>query len=85
MAIVEKGHIEHTKPDERIGLPGAMPRKINVTMMGAGSGFTNSILKDVVLIPGSQGGELRLVDVDSKPARAQPQAHAKDPGSLRRG
>jgi alpha-galactosidase len=65
MAIVEKGHIEHTKPDERIGLPGAMPRKINVTMMGAGSGFTNSILKDVVLIPGSQGGELRLVDVDA--------------------
>jgi alpha-galactosidase len=41
-----------------------MPRRINVTMMGAGSGFTNSVLKDVVLIPGSLGGELRLVDID---------------------
>ncbi|RYG47067.1 alpha-glucosidase/alpha-galactosidase [bacterium] len=41
-----------------------MPRKINVTMMGAGSGFTNSVLKDVVLIPNNQGGELRLVDID---------------------
>lgn len=42
-----------------------MPRRINVTMMGAGSFFTNSVLKDVVLIPGSMGGELRLVDIDS--------------------
>lgn len=66
MAVESKGHIEHTKADQRPGLPGQMPRKINVTMMGAGSGFTNSILRDVVLIPGSQGGELRLVDVDAE-------------------
>jgi alpha-galactosidase len=46
------------------GLPGAMPRPLNVTMLGAGSFFTNSVLKDVLLIPGNQGGELRLVDVD---------------------
>ena len=43
-----------------------MPRKLNVTMIGAGSGFTNSILRDVVLIPGSLGGELRLVDIDAE-------------------
>jgi len=43
-----------------------MPRKLNVTMVGAGSGFTNSILRDVVLIPGSLGGELRLVDIDAE-------------------
>jgi len=43
-----------------------MSRKINVTMMGAGSFFTNSILKDVTLIPGSLGGELRLCDIDAK-------------------
>ncbi|HRI42557.1 MAG TPA: hypothetical protein PLL78_10925 [Fimbriimonadaceae bacterium] len=48
------------------GLPGELPRKINVTMIGAGSFFTNSILKDVVLIPGSPGGELRLVDIDAE-------------------
>ena len=70
MAIAEEmnadqGHIAHTKKDERRGLPGAMPRKINVTMMGAGSGFTNSVLKDVILIPESKGGELRLVDIDA--------------------
>lgn len=64
MADETKGHIEHSKQDERRGLPGSMRRKINVTMMGAGSGFTNSVLKDVVLIPGSLGGELRLIDID---------------------
>ncbi len=58
------GHAEHSKADTRLGLPGEMPRKINVTMMGAGSFFTNSILRDVILIPQSQGGELRLVDID---------------------
>jgi alpha-galactosidase len=64
MSAETKGHIEHSKQDSRRGLPGTMPRRINVTMMGAGSGFTNSVLKDVVLIPGSLGGELRLVDID---------------------
>ncbi|MBS1720213.1 MAG: alpha-glucosidase/alpha-galactosidase [Armatimonadetes bacterium] len=43
-----------------------MGRKINVTMMGAGSFFTASVLKDVLLIPGNLGGELRLVDVDGE-------------------
>src|ERR1700750_2114070 len=57
-------HLDHVLPDRRIGLPGEMRRKINVTMIGAGSFFTNSILKDVILIPGNQGGELRLVDID---------------------
>lgn len=66
MAVATQGHIEHTKDDTRLGLPGSMPRKINVTMMGAGSGFTNSILRDIVLIPNSLGGELRLVDVDAE-------------------
>lgn len=59
-------HLDHVKPDTRTGLPGEMPRKINVTMIGAGSFFTNSILKDVALIPGSKGGELRLVDIDAE-------------------
>lgn len=46
------------------GLAGAIERRLTVCMMGAGSFFTNSILRDVVLIPDSCGGELRLVDVD---------------------
>ena len=64
MAATTESHLDHTKPDERNGLPGAMPRKINVVMMGAGSGFTNSVLRDVVLIPDNLGGELRLCDID---------------------
>ena len=47
------------------GLPGAMPRPLKVAMIGAGSFFTNSVLKDVVLIPENAGGELRLVDIDA--------------------
>jgi len=66
MADETKGHIEHTQEDRRRGLPGRMSRKLNVLMMGAGSGFTNSVLKDVVLIPDSLGGELRLVDIDAE-------------------
>lgn len=46
------------------GLLGEMSRPINVVMLGAGSFFTTSILKDVLLIPGNAGGELRLVDID---------------------
>lgn len=61
-----EGHAAHTQADSRPGLPGAMPRKINVAMMGAGSFFTTSVLKDVVLIPGSLGGELRLIDIDGE-------------------
>lgn len=59
-----ESHADHVKPDLRTGLPGPMPRPINVVMIGAGSFFTYSILKDVLLIPGNQGGELRLVDID---------------------
>jgi alpha-galactosidase len=63
MASTES-HLDHSKADERFGLPGSMPRKINVLMMGAGSFFTNSVLRDVVLIPDNVGGELRLCDID---------------------
>ncbi len=59
-------HLDHVRPDEKLGLPGQMRRKINVMMIGAGSFFTTSVLKDVVLIPGNQGGELRLVDIDGE-------------------
>jgi alpha-galactosidase len=65
MAIAES-HVQHTKPVDELGLKGRMPRPINVAMIGAGSFFTNSILKDVLLIPNNEGGELRLVDIDSE-------------------
>jgi alpha-galactosidase len=65
MAIAES-HASHVKRAEGTGLPGSMRRPINVAMLGAGSFFTNSILKDVLLIPGNLGGELRLIDIDER-------------------
>ncbi len=63
MASTES-HADHSKTIDTLGLPGEMPRPINITMIGAGSFFTNSVLKDVILIPGHKGGELRLIDID---------------------
>jgi alpha-galactosidase len=66
MAVKSKGHSEHTQSSENaLGLPGAMPRRIKITMLGAGSGFTPRLMNDVILIPGNQGGEIALVDIDS--------------------
>lgn len=64
MSTVTESHADHVKPDSRTGLPGQMPRPIRIVMIGAGSFFTYSILKDILLIPDNKGGELRLVDID---------------------
>jgi alpha-galactosidase len=59
------GHSEHTKSaDNSGGLSGAMPRPLQITMMGAGSGFTPRLMNDIMRIPGSQGGRIGLVDID---------------------
>lgn len=63
MASTES-HADHSKTIDTLGLPGELPRPLNITMIGAGSFFTNSVLKDVILIPGHKGGELRLIDID---------------------
>ena len=55
---------DDTKNVDEIGMPGVMRRPLRITMMGAGSGFTEHLMKDVALIPGSQGGEIWLVDID---------------------
>ena len=60
----EKGHVAHTKSAESKGLPGQMRRPIKVTIMGAGSGFTPTLVRDILQIPGEQGGTIALVDVD---------------------
>lgn len=57
--------LEPTYLFKTAGLSGSMPKPIRVAMIGAGSFFTNSVLKDVLLIPENQGGELRLVDIDA--------------------
>jgi alpha-galactosidase len=59
------GHAAHTKAaDSQEGLRGKIERPINVTFLGAGSGFCPTLCKDVLLIPGAERGEFRLVDVD---------------------
>lgn len=73
-------HDQHSKPSEERGLAGVMPRPVKVVMMGAGAFFTSSVLKDVTLIPGVCGGELRLVDIDPVRLGTQPEAHAEDRG-----
>ncbi|MGZ6899473.1 MAG: alpha-glucosidase/alpha-galactosidase [Acidimicrobiia bacterium] len=59
------GHQAHIQAAERRGLPGAMPRPITVTMLGAGSMFTPELAKDLFLIPENAGGTIALVDIDA--------------------
>ncbi len=59
------GHAAHSKSAEAKGLAGTMRRPIKLTMMGAGSGFTPTLIRDVLQIPGSQGGTIALVDIDA--------------------
>jgi len=64
-AEAKQGHVAHTQSaDDQRGLPGPMPRPIKVVMMGAGSAFTPRLLSDVLQVPGGQGGEICLVDID---------------------
>ncbi len=61
------GHAAHTKvADSQEGLKGKITRPIHVTFLGAGSGFCPALCKDVLLIPGADRGEFRLVDVDGE-------------------
>ena len=60
------GHAEHTKEADLKGLYGEMRRPIKVTMIGAGSKFTAQLTKDIMRIPGNQGGEIGLVDIDTE-------------------
>jgi len=64
MNETSRGHAEHIQAAERRGLPGAMPRAVKVTMLGAGSMFTPELAKDLFLIPDDAGGTIALVDID---------------------
>jgi alpha-galactosidase len=59
-----RGHSAHTQPSVSPGLPGAFPRPIKITMLGAGSGFTPRLMNDVLKTPGQAGGVIALVDID---------------------
>ncbi|MEM6394039.1 MAG: alpha-glucosidase/alpha-galactosidase [Planctomycetota bacterium] len=62
----EQGHNAHTQAAEsQEGLRGEFTRPINLTFLGAGSQFCPKLCRDVLMIPGNKGGEIRLVDVDT--------------------
>ena len=63
----QKGHAAHSKAaDSQEGLKGKINRPIHITFLGAGSGFCPTLCKDVLLIPGADRGEFRLVDIDKQ-------------------
>lgn len=65
MVKASKGHLEHSKSaDNQRGLSGKIKRKIKIVMLGAGSGFTPTLMHDISRIPGIQGGSIGLVDID---------------------
>src|SRR3954471_22848429 len=62
---VKQGHAAHTQAaDSQQGLKGKIHRPINITFMGAGSGFCPTLCRDVLMIPGADRGEFRLCDID---------------------
>jgi len=62
-----KSHDTHSKAaDSQEGLKGDITRPINVTFLGAGSGFCPKLCRDVLLVPGADRGEFRLVDIDTE-------------------
>ncbi|QQE11541.1 alpha-glucosidase/alpha-galactosidase [Planctomycetota bacterium] len=69
-----EGHAAHTKvADSQNGLPGEILRPVNVVFLGAGSNFCPTLCKDILLIPGNKGGELRLVDINESRLNAMRQ------------
>jgi len=71
-------HLAHSKPaDSQIGLPGPMPRPIRITMLGAGSGFTPTLMRDVLCIPNAESGHITLVDIDPSRLSTMQQIIAK--------
>ncbi len=61
-----EGHAAHTKADIRTGLPGHCGRRVKITFLGAGSGFTHHLLNDVLRIPGLEAVDFALVDIDKR-------------------
>src|SRR3954470_18445845 len=63
---VKQGHAAHTQAaDSQQGLKGKIHRPINITFMGAGSGFCPTLCRDVLMTPGADRGEFRLCDIDT--------------------
>lgn len=61
-----QGAVAHIQSaDTGAQLTGAMARPITITFIGAGSMFCPTLARDVLLIPGAERGEIRLIDTDA--------------------
>ena len=61
-----RGHTAHSKAaDTQKGLPGSVGRSLNITFIGAGSGFCPRICRDIMMISTAEHGCIKLVDIDS--------------------
>ncbi|HEX7009251.1 MAG TPA: alpha-glucosidase/alpha-galactosidase [Phycisphaeraceae bacterium] len=62
-----QGHAAHMQAAQGLpSLPGRFLRPIKVTVVGAGSKFTPRLLNDILDTPGTLGGEMALVDIDTE-------------------
>lgn len=62
----EFGVTSHTQDAAITGLPGAMPRPIKLTFLGAGSIFAHRLINDLLRVPQPAGGTIALVDINAK-------------------
>lgn len=79
------GHAAHSRASATgDGLPGVIPRPVKITLLGAGSGFTPTLLNDVLRIPGNAptGGTIALVDIDAARLDTMRQVIVRLVGSL---
>ena len=61
-----KGAVAHIQSAGAKDIAGSITRPINVTFVGAGSMFCPVLARDLLLIPGADTGEIRLIDTDEK-------------------
>lgn len=66
MADNKRGHAEHIKVAENLGIYDSIQRPLKIVFLGAGSGFFKHLFKDVLNIPGAEKGEMWLVDIDEE-------------------
>ena len=64
-AAKSAGSAAHTKAaDDASALRGRFLRPIKITLLGAGSAFTPRLVRDFLMIEGTRGGTIALVDID---------------------
>ena len=60
----DAGHLEHSKKADGQGIVDHVTRPMKVVFLGAGSGFYEKLLIDVLNIPGADSGSFGVVDID---------------------